>query len=210
MSLKTIFQPMADVLTPASQGVAQIDHMEVSEFESSMSSIRGDYCRPGTYARLLINGGTWMSDTLMEQSSNYDVVLNARGHVLIAGLGIGMVLLPILRKPTVTQVTVIELYPDVRDLVVPQLQKVLTAEEFAKLTVIIGDIETWRPEKRGRQFDVIYFDIWKDICGDSGEQMKRLRKTFARYLKAGGWAASWMQDRVKRSASGGFRRGGWY
>jgi len=69
---------------------------------------RDTYIRPGRYARLHVGHVLMMSDTDMERRSNVQVVQQARGHVLIAGLG--MILHPILAKPEVTRVTVVEKY----------------------------------------------------------------------------------------------------
>ena len=56
-----------------------------------MTALRpGEYVPPGRYARLFVNGTMFMSDTPMERNTNYAVVRNAHGNVLIAGLGIGL------------------------------------------------------------------------------------------------------------------------
>jgi spermidine synthase len=89
-----------------------------------------------------------MSDTNMERRSNWQVKDNAHGRVLIAGLGIGMILHPIL-DPTraiisrragealqpVEHVTVVELNQDVIDLVAPSL-----ARYGDRVTIVKADI----------------------------------------------------------------------
>jgi len=97
-----------------------------------------------------------MSDFHYERATCVEVVERAHGDVLVAGLGLGMILRPILGKESVRSVTVIEKYQDVVDLVLPTLP----ASE--KLTVLLDDIYTWKPPQ-GRHYDVIWFDIWPDI-----------------------------------------------
>lgn len=144
-----------------------------------------------------------MSDTRMEQISNYEVVRKAEGDILIAGLGLGMILLPIVNNSDVQSVTVIEKYPDVVALVEAPIRHHL-GKRSKKLTIVNADIFQWRPERKGRQFDVIYFDIWPDICTDNLEEMTKLRRAFAPYLRVGGWAACWKQDELKARRRQGF------
>ncbi len=112
-----------------------------------------------------------MSDSWMEQHTNINFIRNANGHVLIAGLGLGMILLAIQDKPEVESITVVEINQSVIDLVLPILQKHLNG----KITVICSDIHTFIPEKK---FDVIYCDIWNDISGDNWDEMILLTKKF--------------------------------
>lgn len=110
-----MFPEMAKIFKePVAQGIAKIEHHTVTEDESMMSGFHpGQWCPEGTYACLRINGRLVMSDTRMEHTTNWEVVHEAKGHVLIAGLGLGMILHPILAKEEVLSVTVVEKYADV-------------------------------------------------------------------------------------------------
>jgi hypothetical protein len=110
-----MFPAMIEIFKePVAHGIAKIDHLTVDRFQSVMSAWEpAAYCPPGTYACLRVNGRLMMSDTRMEHYTNYKVVREARGNVLIAGLGLGMILHPILAKKEVLSVTVIEKYADV-------------------------------------------------------------------------------------------------
>lgn len=188
-----IFPEMAKVLAPAQRGTATIRHYIVSDHESAMSGFRpGQFCPPGTYANLLVNGQLVMSDTRMEQVTNYEVARRSHGSVLIAGLGLGMILHPILAKPEVEQVTVVEINPDVIALVHPSLLS-------TKLTIICADIRVWKPPK-GTLFDTIYFDIWPDLCTDNLKEIARLHQRFKYHLNRSGnpWMGSWGSDWLKQ------------
>ena len=112
-----------------------------------------------------------MSDSWMEQITNIDFIRKANGHVLIAGLGIGMIGLAIQDKTDVESITVVELQQGIYDLVMPTLTKHFND----KVKVVIGDIHDFNPEIK---YDTIYCDIWNDICGDNWNEMKDLTKKF--------------------------------
>jgi spermidine synthase len=120
-----------------------------------------------------------MTDAEFERATNVEFMDAARGDVLIAGLGIGLILDPII--PKCKSVTIIERERDVIKLVGPH---------FPSVKCIHADIDSWTPE-RGAKYDVIYFDIWPDICEGDLMIAKRLHSRFRKYLRRGGWMRSW-------------------
>jgi hypothetical protein len=187
---------------PVKHGKASIDHRTVTKLESVMSAWDIDaYCRPGTYCRLIVDGRLWMSDTQMEHRTNYEVVREARGNVLIAGLGIGMILQPILKKPEVKRVIVIEKYTDVITLVKPTLKS-------KKVALVEGDIYEWLPEK-GTKFDAIYFDIWAEQSTDCLKEMTKLHRRFRPFMAKDGWINSWRRDELRAQKRRDSRQYGW-
>lgn len=147
---------------------------------------------PGTYRRLFDKQleECVMSNTAMEWRTNREVIAQARGHVLIAGLGISMILPPILAKPEVKSVTVIEKFAEVFTL--NQVSGLLP--EDIRLKVVIGDIEDEGGRIAPETFDVIYFDIWNDVGSHNREQMERLRNKYVHALRPGGWINSWRYE----------------
>lgn len=184
---------MAEVLPPASQGVVQIEHQDLQpgfQFRT----------QAGIYAGLKIGNVLWMSDTDDERAWNQDVLQRSRGDVLIAGLGLGMVVLPIIEKAAVNSVTVIERNADVVALVRPHLEAFAAPGSAVKLKIVVADINKWRPQPLGRSrrlFDAIYFDIWPDICTDYLDDMKILHATFRPFLRRGGWVGSWQYEHLR-------------
>ncbi len=175
---------------PVAHGTAKIEHRTVSAMESAFSSLHpGEYCPEGSYAVLRVDERLWMSDTSMEHRTNWEVVHEARGNVLIAGLGLGMILHPILAKKEVAHVTVVEKYADVIALVSPTVR-------CQKLTLVEGDVYQWLPEK-GVKFDSIYFDIWAEQSTDCLEKMKELNHRFRPFKAKGGWMNSWRRDELR-------------
>lgn len=179
---------------PAKLGDWCVEHFKVSEEDARFTRIRaaatGGREMPvdaGTYAALKHEGQIVMSTTRMERRTNTTFVLRARGRVLIAGLGLGFVLHPVLLKDEVEHVTVVERNQEVIHLVRPSLSA------YNKLTIVYGDIHTYEPA-RGARWDTIYFDIWNTICDDNLVEMRKLRRKFRKNLARGGWIGCWSED----------------
>lgn len=153
---------------------------------------------PGEYIKLVDLNSVFqdviMSDTPMERKTNLDLYSKANGHVLIAGLGIGMVLLAIQDKPEVTKITVVEKYQEVIDMVAPQLPL------NEKVEIVQSDIFDYKPA-RGMKFDTIYMDIWTNIIGDDYKEHLSLGRKFKRRLNnenPEAWFGSWRKIDFKR------------
>jgi len=185
------FPKMSEVLAEGTKGDVTIEHFTVSDEESQFTALRGGmgYVPAGDYVRLLISGAVVMSDTRMEQFTNYDVLRESKGRVFIAGLGLGMICHGIAAKPEVSKITVLELNENVIDLVAPSLPE--------KVEVNQGDIFEYKPG-RWEQFDTIYFDVWNDICTDNLPQMGKLFRRFRKHLAPNGWMDCWCRDYLKK------------
>jgi spermidine synthase len=187
---------MADILPEGTSGNVRLEHFEVTEADAAFTRMRAafnpgrdEYVPAGRYAKLVVNGVLMMTDTPMEHGTNREVVRHATGHVLIGGLGLGMILQVIAAKPKVTKITVIELSPDVAKLVGPYLP--------SKVEVVQGDIFEWKPQK-GTKFDTIYHDIWPHITEENLPEMTRLHRRFSHYKAPGAWMDSWCRDTLLR------------
>lgn len=199
-----MFVPMHEIIPEGRSGEHVIEHFEISQEESTFSDLRaainhrpGEYVSAGKYCRLRHNGGIVMTDTDMEKGSNVQVLHKAHGDVLIAGLGLGMILVPILKKPGVTSVTVVEKYREVIGLVEPHIREEANEKP---LTVFCADIFDWLIPK-GKKWDVVYFDIWAHICQDNLKDVAKLKRKFARRLNRASqtaWMGAWMESQLRR------------
>lgn len=126
---------------------------------------------PGRFVKLVQDGRIWMSNTSFEVKTHKGMLSAARGHVLVAGLGIGMATDALLRKPEVTHVTVVENSPDVLTLTGP------IYENEPRVTLIEADIATWIPDPSLR-FDLAWFDIWPSVDADNLPMMGALRRRY--------------------------------
>lgn len=161
-------------------------------------STRGTFIQPGTYTRLMRKEKTIMSDTPSEVRDHLEMIGKAEGNVLVAGLGLGMVAQACLEKDSVDKVTVIELSPDVINLVGSHLYNKHGSE---RLEIVQGDIFTWK-WPRGVKYDAAWFDIWDDVCGDNALEMSKLKRQFA---KRSVWRGCWREWETRNAN----RRGRW-
>jgi len=130
----------------------------------------------GKYVRLMDKYDCIMSNTSMEKRTNREIIDIANGDVFIAGLGIGLIVLPIQNKDNVKSITILEKYCEVIELVGKQLPL------NEKVKIIHGDVFEYEFSK-GTKFDTIYFDIWNYISSDVYEEMKLLKKKYRKYKK---------------------------
>lgn len=166
----------------------RVESFTISELESKMSMIRAmasrrpdEYAPAGEYKRLMRGSVVVMSNTPMEIRTNADFIRRATGRVLINGLGLGMVLTAILKKPDVTAVTVVEASEDVIQLVAPS---------FAgdpRVTIKHSCAFQYTPEAAER-FDAVWHDIWDYITASNLPQMNQLH---GKYRAISSWQGSW-------------------
>jgi hypothetical protein len=168
----------------------------VSEADASFGRLRmvvtgcARHVPAGEYTKLTCNGGTpVMSDTPDEIRDHLDVIRRARGRVLIHGLGLGVVLRACALKAEVEHVLVIDKSPDVIALVAPHYEAMFGD----KVEIREGDALTWKPEK-GAFWDVVWHDIWPNICLDSLPSMHRLHRRFGRRCH---WQGSWSREELE-------------
>ena len=175
--------------------IATLEDVKFYKLRSALHNDYGGYgyhdFEIGTYTELKHNGGVISSDTPMEIRTCQDAVENASGNVLIAGLGLGIVLLEIQARSSVKSIIVIEKSREVMDLV----DKYLPLTKA--ITIVKNDIFKWLPNKNTK-FDTIYFDIWDDICGDNYKEMKELHKKFRKFKNKDAWMGSWSYDFCKK------------
>jgi hypothetical protein len=192
---------LTEILPESENDGARIAYIDISPEDSKRSAMRGglEYVKAGRYVQLFVKGeGLVMSDTRMERFSNISVVSDATGDVLIAGLGLGLIVIPICLKDRVRSVTVIEKSQAVIDLVEPRLRKHL-GDSASKLTVICEDIFEWKPPK-GQKWETIWFDIWPTICGDALPEIARLKQRFKMRVRRNGdgwFFRAWMEEHLR-------------
>ncbi len=152
-----------------------------NEFMSTIYLLKTGRAVPGgTYKRLMRGSTVVMSSTPDEIRDFQHFTRQAKGSVLINGLGLGCVVKVLLEKKDITKITVIENSPDVIALVAPYFKD-------ARLTIIQADAFTYKPDKN-EFFDFVWHDIWDYICADNLPEMARLHRKYGRRTN---WQDSW-------------------
>jgi hypothetical protein len=131
------------------------------------------------YTRLRKKGtGVFMTDTPAELQDARPLLARASGHVLISGLGIGMIpralLMDRFGAGRVTRITILEKEPDVIKLVAPHVAN-------DKIEIVEADAFTWEPPADAK-FDWAWHDIWPDMCSDYKPEMAALRRRYGRFM----------------------------
>ncbi|WP_429169329.1 hypothetical protein [Aeromonas hydrophila] len=179
---------MEVVIPDGKSGEWRVESFTISEQESKMTMIRAmasgrpdEYAPAGEYKRLMRGSVVVMSNTPMEIRTNVDFIQRATGRVLINGLGLGMVLTAILKKPDVTSVTVVEASEDVIRLVAPSFA------DDPRVTITHSCAFQYTPEQ-GDRFDAVWHDIWDYIMASNLYQMNQLHD---KYRAISSWQGSW-------------------
>jgi len=200
---------------------AHIEHVaaEASDrklmFDNLAAAMKGRpdrVCPPGIYTRLNVKvEGTWeimMTDAPYELHSSRPLMKHAHGRVLIAGLGLGASLIPVLRKKSVKMVVVVEKSDEVIELVLPHIRKALTEEESNKLAVSNWDAFRWDPSciwepQPYRKYDCIWLDIWPRISEENLIGITKLKRHFGKWLNRKSkkaWMGAWEEDYLRKEA----------
>lgn len=186
--------------------VYSISRTSLTESEVRMEQIRGAMdgnswlfmgLKPNfDYVRLVKKGeGVMMSDTPMERRTNLGFISKANGDVLIFGLGLGLIIIPLLQDEDIKSVTVVELHQELIDVVQPYLKDF---DSDNKLTVVQGDCFEYHKEiPKDKKFDCIYGDIWIDISTDNYDEMKTLTRFYRGKVNRSNpnsFITHWMKD----------------
>lgn len=177
----------------------------VDKFEVKRDTIEFARClfdgRPvpeGTYTRLSCTRDKWgtlfMTDTPAEMNDARTLFWQATGHVLITGLGLGMVPRALLTENTyvtgkVERVTVVELEQDVINLVGPSLKHL-------PVEIVCADAFTWTPPV-GVTYDWAWHDIWPSMGPDELPELARLKRRYQRRMAAPGRQIGWLEDQAR-------------
>jgi hypothetical protein len=136
------------------------------------------------YVSLVKKGeGVMMSNHPSETMTNQDFINQAYGDVIIFGLGLGMIVLPLLKDKDIKSITVIEYDEGVIDAVGNILK---THDPDNKLTIIQGDAFQYHEKinPKVRRFDTIYFDIWIAIDEEVFSEMEHLHDLYRGFLRS--------------------------
>lgn len=104
----------------------------------------------------------WMSDTLIERSMMLLAAREAKGNVLVGGLGLGIYpQITLLIKRPVSSITIVEAHEEVISLVKPCVLKF--AESYGVPVRIVHDTIENFMQQTPERFDTIYLDTWGDL-----------------------------------------------
>jgi hypothetical protein len=176
----------AEMISPNTIGEYSIERFDVTPEQAENARLVGlvqsfasgihrysDF-ESGTYTRLVKGSALLMTDTPDEIRDHEWPLTHAYGHVLITGLGLGIVAMGCARDKDVTSVTVVEKSGEVIELVCPHIY-------HDKLTVVHADAFEWEPPP-DTHFNIAWHDIWPTMCSDNLIEMEALRQHYSPYI----------------------------
>lgn len=175
----------------------RIESFEIDAQQASRANLRAaighrlEAVSAGTYKRLMHGKTVVMSNTPMEVNTHRAFIYRAKGSVLMNGLGLGMALTAILKKPEVVEVTVVEVSPEVITLVAP------TFASDPRVTIVQADAFTFQPP-RGKRYDCVWHDVWNHVMRRNLPEMTQLHRKYGRRTA---WQESWARDECRELGS---------
>ena len=146
------------------------------------------YTHPTRWIELCENGKRWMSNLPIEQWQHRRQLGQMRGHVLIGGLGLGVMATLCACLDRVESITVIERSPEVYDLVWKHLR--LRGKDCS---LIQADLNHWARQSGTLRFDSAYLDIWTgDGQGQYLSETLPLIRACRRFVR--GPIVAWNED----------------
>lgn len=148
--------------------------------------------RPGSYTRLKRGDTVFMTDLYDEwytQRVAAEEACRRGGRVLVTGLGLGLIVESMLRASgsPVERITVLELAPEVIELVGPHL----LGRYGDRLEIVRCDAFTWAPPE-GAHFSVVWHDVWPNPhAPETVPEMERLEE---RYRTICDWHGCWPRE----------------
>ena len=130
---------------------------------------------------LFKKGEIVMCSTEMELLTNKPFIDNVIGDVLIVGLGLGMVVFPLLNEDSITSITIIEKELDLINFVGFKISEMDTNN---KVTILMGDAynhyERLDPNKK---YDTIFLDFWNQIDMSNVDEVTSMKQYYSPFLK---------------------------
>jgi hypothetical protein len=184
-------------IQPGELGRARVQVDKVDSFGALRASIKGENLREGEeVTRLFVNNGLVMSDTRDEYRDHAFLGIEAKGRVLLHGLGLGCALKLVLAKDEVEHVDVVEIEQDVIDLIGPYF----TGDP--RVNLIHGDaFEQAKRWPRGSKWDAVWHDVWPNKSTEDLVEHAKLLRSFGRRA---GWQGAWAHEELQR-----LRQYGW-
>lgn len=131
-----------------------------------------------------------MSNHESETKTNQKFLDAAKGDVLIFGLGIGLIIFPLLEDDDITSITIIEIDNGLIDMV----GKIIKQKDiYSKLEIINSDAFEYN-NLISKKYDTIYFDIWATIDEKAINEMYQLQSLYKKSLNDFGWIDSWCSE----------------
>jgi hypothetical protein len=134
-----------------------------------------------------------MNTTEFELLTNKEFLEKSNGDILIIGLGLGMVVYPLLNDPNVTSIKIIENDPTLIQYIG---NKISNYDNLNKVTIISGDAYTYHNVMDiNEKYDTIFLDFWTQLNKENVEEVTTIKENYRPFLKdQNSILLSWCED----------------
>lgn len=130
---------------------------------------------------LFKKGEIVMCSTELELLTNKPFIDNVTGDVLIVGLGLGMVVFPLLTEDSITSITIIEKELDLIDFVGLKISEM---DINNKVTILVGDAYNHYDRlDTNKKYDTIFLDFWNQIDMSNVDEVTSMKQYYSPFLK---------------------------
>ena len=160
-------------------GEWKVESFSISKQDAKFANMRALFqggrgaLPPGNYKKLTRNGSMVMSNTPDEIRDFSSFAYRAQGHILINGLGIGVLIKALLEKEDVLSIDIIEKSEDVIKLSGP------TYSQDKRVTIINANAFDYMPPL-GVRYNYVWHDIWDEIDSENLPEMHKLHRKYGR------------------------------
>ena len=142
---------------------------------------------------LFENGKLVMTSTEFELLTNKPFLNNAFGDVLIFGLGLGLIVYPLLNDNIINSIKIVELSPNIISYIG---NKIKENDINNKVTIFSGDAYNYfNYMNENEKYDTIYFDFWLELNENNINEITTIKDLYSPFLKnEKSFIMSWCDD----------------
>jgi hypothetical protein len=180
-----LWEYLADIPS-GNSGVWTVDSKMADQEEAALHNLRQKmseqrrFVEPGVIKRLMCNNNIVMSNSLSELVDHDELMIKARGNILITGLGLGIIAFMLSRNPKVHSIMIIEQSSDVIKLIFPTLKK------WAGCAIQVKQgnaFDYYKLLKTEKFFNYGWHDIWPTLGNENLPEMDDLEKKYKPFCK---------------------------
>lgn len=127
------------------------------------------------------------NDELIMTSTEFELLTNkpfldvSFGDILIFGLGLGMIIYPLLEDSSINSITVIEKEQELINYIG---DKIKTKDINNKVSFVLGDVYGYHEVmSKDKKYDVIFFDYWHKLTMTNVDELENIKNNYRIFLK---------------------------
>lgn len=127
------------------------------------------------------------NDELIMTSTEFELLTNkpfldvSFGDILIFGLGLGMIIYPLLEDSSIHSITVIEKEQELINYIGDKIKE---KDNNNKVSFVLGDVYDYHEVmSNDKKYDVIFFDYWHNLTMNNIDELENIKNNYRIFLK---------------------------